>query len=134
MVAGRAHGTERGVGPASTKGLDRGDPSTSGEQGGVPRTGARPRVRIEMTATGAAHGFEVIYVGARMHALDLLARGGYRFEGDEAIGDAGVLRSCEHRREACGAFRMPFAREVIEVRRVGGEEQRHARNATVGHW
>jgi [ribosomal protein S18]-alanine N-acetyltransferase len=116
---------EGGVTGAGVERFDGGEAGARRENGCVPRLGHRAGVGVDVTTTGGAEPLELVDVGERMDRGKLVDRRSARFEGDERVGDAGAARPGEDGLETGRPFRVVPTGDVLEVARVGDEQDRH---------
>lgn len=125
VVPWRADGAERCVTGTRVERLDSGEAGSGGEHGGVPRLGHGASVSVDVTTAVGAEPFELVEVLARMDLGKLVDRGSSRFEGDERVGHTGAARAGEDSFEARRPFGMVTTGEMVEVARMGDEQDRH---------
>ena len=87
-------------------------------------------VAVEVTTARGAESFERVHVRLRVDALDLLPRGGPRLSACTASLQPGGCDAGEHGLQTGGSLRMPRARVVLQVSRMGRVEQGHTAEAT----
>ena len=113
----RAYGTERcaGSGFATLERRDGGQAGAGSVEDGGPRSTGQRRVRIEPPATGGADRLDTVDVAQRVRPFEVLLCRRLRIEGNQGVGDTGLLGALQHRLQAFRALRMVGSREMFEV-------------------
>jgi ribosomal protein S18 acetylase RimI-like enzyme len=68
---------------------------------------------------------ESIEIGGRVHEFEFRPSRSARFDGDERIGDRCISGALDDSTESFGTLGMTRAGEMVEIRRMGGEEHGH---------
>ena len=121
----RPHRAEGGVTGASVERLDGSEAGAGSEHRRVPRLGHRAGVGVDVTTAGRAELLQLVEMGGPVDQGNLVDGRSPRFEGDERVGHAGSARPGEDGVEARRSFGMVATGDVLEVARVGDEQDRH---------